>query len=193
MVETLLQSNFTLRSYGRSKFRESCRDNFGTPFRESQQKVPFGCSLGGELQGEPLAGREAAAPSIIRKIEKVQGGEQAPRNGSLALPKDMAVKPLSPKGLLNANLMLMLPTLTRRSNGPLGGHANLGRGLPCLKENSLERVLAVEVFATSLRPEVVDQEAPENVERLAMVSEAARVIAVEVRGDAPPSHEVKPT
>jgi hypothetical protein len=62
-----------------------------------------------------------------------------------------------------------------------------------LKENSLERVLAVEVFATSLRPEVVDQEAPENVERLAMVSEAARVIAVEVRGDAPPSHEVKPT
>ncbi len=125
--------------------------------------MPFGCSPHGASQGEPLAGREATAPSIIREIEKVQGGEQAPRNGSLALPKDMAVKPLSPKGLLNANLMLMLPTLTRRSDGPPGGHANLGRGLPRLKENSLEGVLAVEVITTSLRPEVVNQEAPEDV------------------------------
>ncbi len=32
------------------KVPESCRDNFGTPFRESQQNVPFGCSLHGELQ-----------------------------------------------------------------------------------------------------------------------------------------------
>jgi hypothetical protein len=78
--------------------------------------------------------------------------------------------------------MLMLLILIRRSNGPPGGHANLGRGLPRLKENLLERVLAVEVFMTSLRPEVVNQEAPEDVERLAAVSEVARVIAVEVRG-----------
>jgi hypothetical protein len=26
------------------------RDNFGTPFRESQQNVPFGCSLRGQPQ-----------------------------------------------------------------------------------------------------------------------------------------------
>jgi hypothetical protein len=51
-----------------------------------------------------------------------------------------------------------------------------------LKENPLEGVLAVKVIATSLRPEVVNQEAPEDVEGLAAVSEAARVIAVEVRG-----------
>jgi hypothetical protein len=51
-----------------------------------------------------------------------------------------------------------------------------------LKENPLEGVLAVEVIATSLRPEVVNQEAFEDVEGLAAVSEAARVIAVEVRG-----------
>jgi hypothetical protein len=51
-----------------------------------------------------------------------------------------------------------------------------------LKENPFEGVLAVEVFATSFRPEVVNQEAPEDVERLAAVSEAARVIVVEVRG-----------
>jgi hypothetical protein len=132
------------------------RDSFGTPAWESREKEPFGYSLRAELQGEPLAGREAAAPSIIREIEKVQGGEQAPRNGSLALPKDMAVEPLSPKGLLNANLKLMLPTLARRSDGPPSGHANLGRGLPRLKENTLERVLAVEVSTTSVRPEVVN-------------------------------------
>jgi len=104
----------------------------------------------------------------------------------------MAVKPLSPKGLLNANLMLMLPTLTRRSDGPPGGHANLGRGLPRLKENSLEGVLAVKVIATSLRPEVVNQEAPEDVEGLAAVSEAARVIAVEVRGSSSSSKMASP-
>jgi hypothetical protein len=53
-----------------------------------------------------------------------------------------------------------------------------------LKENSLEGVLAVEVITTSHRPEVVNQEAPadEDVEGLAAVGEAARVIAVEVGG-----------
>jgi hypothetical protein len=153
----------------------------GSPGREK----PFGCGSRGESQGEPLTGREAATPSIIREIEKVQGGEQAPRNGNLALPKDMAVEPLSPKGLLNANLKLMLPTLARRSDGPPSGHANLGRGLPRLKEDTFERVPAVEVSATSLRPEVVNQEAPEDVEGLAAISEAARVITVEVE-----SHKV---
>jgi hypothetical protein len=53
------------------------------------------------MQGEPLAGREATAPSVIREIKEVQGREQVPRNGSLALPKDPAVKPFGPKGLLN--------------------------------------------------------------------------------------------
>jgi hypothetical protein len=51
-----------------------------------------------------------------------------------------------------------------------------------LKENTLERVLAVEVSATSLRPEVVNQEALEDVKGLAVISEAACVITVEVRG-----------
>jgi hypothetical protein len=105
-----------------------------------------------EAQGEPLAGREATALSIIREIEKVQGGEQAPRNGSLALPKYVAVKPFSPKGLFNANLMLLLLILTRRSDSPPGGHADLGHGFPRLKKNSLEGVLAVEVFAASFGP-----------------------------------------
>ncbi len=49
LVETLLQSDFVVGSYGRSKFRESRWDNFGTPFRESREFVPFGCSLHNEL------------------------------------------------------------------------------------------------------------------------------------------------
>jgi hypothetical protein len=54
LVQTSLRLDFTIESYGHSKFWESnwesSRDSFGTPFRESQQNVPFGCSLGGELQ-----------------------------------------------------------------------------------------------------------------------------------------------
>jgi len=105
-----------------------------------------------------------------------------PRNGGLALPKDVAVKPFSPKGLLNANLMLMLPILIRRSDSPPGGHIDLGRGFPRLEKNSLEGVLAVKVFAASLGPEIIEQEALEDVKGLTVVGEAARVIAVKVRG-----------
>jgi len=158
------------------------RDNFGTPPWESQENVPFGCSSCGELQGEPFAGREATTPSVIREIKKVQGGQQVPRNGSLALPKDVAVKPFSLKGLLNVILIILIPKLTRGPDGPPGGHADLGRSLPRLKENSLEGVLAVEVFATSLGPEIVEQEALEDVKGLAPIGEAACVVAMEVRG-----------
>jgi len=94
----------------------------------------------------------------------------------------VAVKPFSPKGLLNANLKLMLPILTRGSNSPPSGHADVARGLPRLKKNSLEKVLSVEVLAASLGPEVVEQEAPEDIKGLTTVSETTRVVAVEVRG-----------
>jgi len=134
------------------------------------------------LQGEPFAGREVAAPSIIREIKKVQGGEQVPRNDSVALPKDLAVKPFSLKGFLNVILIIFVPILVRRSNGPPSGHADLGRGLPRLKKNTLEGVLAIKVFATSLGLEIIEQEAPENVKGLSAVCEAARVVTVEVRG-----------
>ncbi len=142
-------------------------------------KWPFGCHPRGESQGEPFAGREATAPSNIKEIKKVQGGEQAPRNGALALPKDVAVEPLRPKGLLNTILPILLPSTTRGSNGPPGGHADLGRGLPGLQKNSFERVKAVEVLATPFRPDIVKQEAPEDVEGLADVREATRVVAVQ--------------
>jgi hypothetical protein len=105
----------------------------GLPLASPGKEKPFGCRLHGQPQGEPFSGREATAPSVIREIEKVQGGEQAPRNGSLALPKDVAVKPFSFNGLLNANLIVLIPILARGPDGLPSGHANLSRGLPCLE------------------------------------------------------------
>ncbi len=72
--------------------------------------------------------------------------------------------------------------MSRRSNGLPGGHAHFGRGLPGLEQDSFEGVLSVEVPSTSLGPEVVEEKAPEDVERLAVVGETACVIALEVRG-----------
>ncbi len=63
MVETSLQSDFAIGSYELPKLRESNRDNFGTPFRESQEKEPFGCSLRGELQSILYGGRWWLPPS----------------------------------------------------------------------------------------------------------------------------------
>jgi hypothetical protein len=33
-------------------------------------------------------GREAAAPSNIKKIQEVQGGQEAPHDGGAIIPKD---------------------------------------------------------------------------------------------------------
>ncbi len=128
------------------------RDNFGTPFRESWEFVPFGCSPHGASQGEPLAGRGATAPSVIREIEEVHGREQVPRDGGLALSKDVTMKPLGPKGPLNIKLLILTPILSRGPNGLPGGHANLGSGFPGLEEDSLQGVLTVEVLTAPFGP-----------------------------------------
>ncbi len=116
--------------------------------------------------GEPFTGREATAPSIIRKIEKVQGGEEVPRSGNLILPKDVSMKPFSLKGLLNASLSAMFSLMACGSNGLPGGHSDLGGGLPGLQEHSLEGVLVVEVPTAPFRPEIEKEEAPKNVKGL---------------------------
>jgi hypothetical protein len=38
--------------------------------------------------GNPEKGREAAAPSLIKEIQEVQGGQEAPHNGGAIIPKD---------------------------------------------------------------------------------------------------------
>jgi hypothetical protein len=55
--------------------------------------VPFGYSLREELQGEPLAGREAATPSIIREVQIVQRGKEMPPDGGIILSQNIHVEP----------------------------------------------------------------------------------------------------
>jgi hypothetical protein len=57
LVQTSSRSNFAVGSYELPKFRDSNQDNFGTPFRESQEFVPFGCNLHGKLQRILYGGR----------------------------------------------------------------------------------------------------------------------------------------
>jgi hypothetical protein len=40
------------------------------------------------LEKDPQQGREAAAPSNIREIQEIQGGQEAPHNGDAISPKD---------------------------------------------------------------------------------------------------------
>jgi hypothetical protein len=68
--------------------------SFGTPLWESRDKKPFGCTLHERTQGEPLAGREATAPSIIRKVQIVQRGKEMPRNRGVILTQNVHAKPL---------------------------------------------------------------------------------------------------
>jgi len=57
LIQDSSQSKFRARSYACSKFRESSRDTFETPFRESQQNVPFGCSIRDQPQRILYGGR----------------------------------------------------------------------------------------------------------------------------------------
>jgi len=66
-------------------------DSFGTPPWESREKVSFGCGSRGVTQSEPLAGREAAAPSIIRIVQIVQRGEEMHPNGGIVLLENVQV------------------------------------------------------------------------------------------------------
>jgi hypothetical protein len=68
----------------------------------------------------------------------------------------VAVKPFNLQGLFNAILIVLIPILARGPDGPPGGHANLSRSFPRLEQDPFEGVLAVEMFATSFGPEVVE-------------------------------------
>jgi hypothetical protein len=51
------------------------------------------CYTGTGIEGEPLAGREATAPSIIIEIREVQWREETPPNGGVVTPKDIQMQP----------------------------------------------------------------------------------------------------
>jgi len=69
-------------------------DSFGTPPWESREKVSFGCGSCEATQGEPLAEREAIAPSIITELQIVQRGKEMPPDGGIVLSQNVHVEPL---------------------------------------------------------------------------------------------------
>jgi len=66
-----------------------------------------------------------------------------------------------------------------RSNGLPRGHTDLNGGHPGLSKNLFEGILISKVFPTSLRPEVVKNEATEDVQWLLGVGESASVVGEE--------------
>jgi hypothetical protein len=42
----------------------------------------------GWVEENPEKGREAATPSLIKEIQEVQWGQEAPHNGGAIIPKD---------------------------------------------------------------------------------------------------------
>jgi hypothetical protein len=143
-------------SYELPKSRDSNQDNFGTisglQLGSPKKKNHLDVASAERCRVNPLWGGRQQPHQSLEKLRKYKGGEQAPRNGSLALPKDAAVKPFSPKGKLNAILIVLSPILARRSNGLPGGHAHLRRSLPRLEQDPFEGVLAIKVPSASFGP-----------------------------------------
>ncbi len=172
---TLLQTSLRSKVSTSSKLQDS---HLGVPGQKAIWMWPPWRGVKNPEKG----GGGATTPSIIRKIKKVHGGEQVPRDGGFVLSKDVAMEPLGLKGLFNPNLSVLISNMPRVSDGSPGGHANLSSSLPGLEEDSLERILAIEMPSASLGPEIVEEQAPEDVEWLPPVGESTRVVAVEVRG-----------
>jgi len=115
------------------------------------------------VSGEPLAGREATAPSIIRKVKVIQSWEEMPLNGGIVLSQNVHVKPLSSEIGLNASLNIRVLGGPVRSNGLPRGHTDLNGSHPGLSDNFHGGILFTEVFPTSLEPKVVKDETTKNI------------------------------
>ncbi len=112
---------------------------------------------------EPKTGREAAAPSFIRRSKEIQGGKEMPPDGGIVRSHNVHMKPFFFKVRFHASLNVRVLGGLLRSNGLPRGHTDLNGGHPGLGENHGEGVLIIKVFSTSFRPEVVDNEAAQNV------------------------------
>jgi hypothetical protein len=86
-----------------------------------------------------------------------------PPNGGIILSQNVHVEPFFFEVSLNASLNNGILGGSVRSNGLPKGHTDLNGGHPGLSKNLLEGILFSKVFPTSLRPEVVENEATKNV------------------------------
>ncbi len=107
------------------------------------------------LRVNPFRGREATAPSVIRKIREVQRREEAPPEGGAITPKDVHMKPFKSKGELNPSLHSRVIDQPRGPDGFPGGHGDFDGGHPGLREDFVNGVAVIEVLTTSLGPKVV--------------------------------------
>jgi len=78
-----------------------------------------------------------------------------PPDGGIVLPKDVQVKPFILKSFLDPSLTVRVLVGAMSSNSFPGGHANLDGSHPSLVEDSLEKVLVVEVPLAPLKPKIV--------------------------------------
>ncbi|CAK9197193.1 unnamed protein product [Sphagnum troendelagicum] len=105
-----------------------------------------------------------------------------PPDGGIILPENVQMKPFFPKSKLDAKLSFRVLGRTVKFNSLPSGHTNLHRRHPGLKKNFLKGVVIVKVHSASFRPEVIENEATEDVQWLPGVGEAAGVIREESWG-----------
>jgi hypothetical protein len=113
--------------------------------------------------GEPQAGREATAPSHIKIMKVIQGGEEMPLNGGIVLPQDVHVKPFTFEIRLNTSLDARVFGALLGSNGLPRGHTDLNGRHPSLSDHLQGRILLTKVLPTFLSPKVVQDEATKNI------------------------------
>ncbi len=128
------------------------RDNFRTPLWESRDKEPLACGRGGATQRTPKKGGEAAAPSIIRIIQKVHGRKVMPPDGGIVRSENVQMQPLFPKGSFYATLNFRVFGWAVKSNSLPSGHTDLHRRHPGLEKNFLKGIFAIEMFSAPFRP-----------------------------------------
>ncbi|CAM6026276.1 unnamed protein product [Sphagnum balticum] len=89
------------------------------------------------------------------------------------------MEPFFPKSKLNAKLSVRVLGRTVRYNGFPGGHTDLHCRHPGIEEDFVKGILIIKVFSTYFQPEIVKDEASQDVEGLTGVGEAARVVRKE--------------
>ncbi len=112
-------------------------------------------NTGAPYRVNPFQGREATAPSVIRKIREVQRWEEAPPEGGAITPKDVHMKPFRSKSELNPSLHSRVIDRPRGPDGLPSGHADFDGGHPSLREDFVDGIAVVEVLTASLGPKVV--------------------------------------
>ncbi len=82
-----------------------------------------------------------------------------PPDGGIIRPQNDHMQPFFSKRKLNAKLSVWALGLTVRSNGLPGGHTDLNRRHPSVKEDFVKGVLIIKMFPASFRPQIVEDEA----------------------------------